>query len=55
LKFFDKDFGPVNSSDLIGSGFSMYKKGAVPSKGYPKPTECEWVFSEELCDPGEKP
>jgi hypothetical protein len=32
----------------------LYKDGNPPQKGYVTPEEVEWVFGEELCDPGEK-
>ena len=34
---------------------AMYKTGEIPRKGYPDPQKCDWVFGEDLCDPGEKP
>jgi hypothetical protein len=40
---------------LKGSAFSLYQEGEVPQKGYVEPSEIEWVYSEELCDPGEFP
>ena len=32
----------------------MYKTG-IPPKGYPDPGQCEWVFGDSLCRPGEQP
>lgn len=54
-KYLDTDFGPKSKTDIKGHRFSMYKDGNVPQKGYAEPEEVEWVYSEELCDPGEKP
>jgi len=54
-KFVDPDFGPRRKTDVEGSKYAMYKTGEVPRKGYPEPRECEWVFAEALCDPGEVP
>ena len=34
---------------------AMYKTGEIPRKGYPDPAKCDWVFGEDLCDPGETP
>ena len=54
-KYFDVDFGPKDENDIRGHRFSMYKDGTVPQKGYKEPEEVEWVFAEQLCDPGEVP
>lgn len=54
-KFKDTEFGPVNAKDIIGASECMYDQGKIPQKGYPEPMNCEWVWAEELCDPGEIP
>jgi len=54
-KYHDPDFGPKDKNDTRGHRFSLYKDGNVPQKGYKIPEEIEWVFAEELCDPGETP
>jgi hypothetical protein len=51
----DTDFGPKNKADLNGHKFSLYQDGVVPQKGYVEPDDIEWVYAEELCDPGEFP
>jgi len=53
--YIDPDFGPKEKTDVRGHRFSLYKDGQVPQKGYIEPEEIEWVFAEDLCDPGEKP
>lgn len=32
----------------------MYKTGTAP-KGYPDPEECDWVYADKLCKPGQFP
>ena len=55
-KYQDPDFGPKDdgTTDPEGHKMAMYKTG-VPPLGYPAPDECKWVYSEDLCDPGEQP
>lgn len=55
MKYFDPDFGPKRKSDEQGCRFAMYKTGEIPRKGYADPLKVDWVFAEELCDPGEVP
>lgn len=54
-RFIDTDFGPKDKADLKGSAHSLYPDGEIPQKGYIDPSEVEWVYAEELCDPGEYP
>ena len=53
-KFLDVDFGPKDKNDQARHKLSLYKDGNPPQKGYVLPEEVEWVYGEELCDPGEK-
>jgi len=54
-KFIDPNFGPKDKTDTRGHKFSLYKTGEPSVKGMKDPSEIEWVFAEELCDPGEFP
>ena len=54
-RFIDTDFGPKDASDFKGNSHSLYPDGEIPQKGYIDPQEVEWVYAEELCDPGEYP
>lgn len=54
-KYIDTTFGPKDKSDTNGHKFSLYKDGTANPKGMTDPSEIEWLFSEEVCDSGEKP
>lgn len=51
----DTDFGPKDKADLKKHALSIYQEGVVPQKGMVDPNDIEWVYAEELCDPGEFP
>ena len=44
----DPDFGPMRKSDVERNKYSLYKNGEIPRKGYPDPSEVEWVYIETL-------
>jgi hypothetical protein len=52
LKYTDPHFGPLRKSDEKGNCFALYKTGEVPRKGLPEPKNVEWVFADQLCNPG---
>jgi hypothetical protein len=55
LKYTDPHFGPLRKSDEKGNNLALYKTGEVPRKGLPEPKNVEWVFADQLCNPGQSP